>query len=69
MAHQIIGAHAESFSLPPEFSVIDPPDVTDVMDTLRADNGLVTSQRRAPRAANCADVYTRCAPTRAPVPM
>ena len=50
VAHQIIRAHAESFSLPPEFSVIDPPDVTTLMDTLRAENGLVTSQRRAPRA-------------------
>ena len=51
VAHQIIRAHAESFSLPPEFSVIDPPDVTNLMDTLRAENGLVGSQRRAPRAA------------------
>src|SRR5450755_2765422 len=68
VAHQIIRAHAESFSLPPEFSVIDPPDVTTLMDTLRAENGLVTSQRRAPRAGTCADIYTRCVNTRAPVP-
>jgi DNA helicase-2/ATP-dependent DNA helicase PcrA len=68
VAHQIIRAHAESFSLPPEFSVIDPPDVTNLMDTLRAENGLVTSQRRAPRAGTCADIYTRCVNTRAPVP-
>ena len=68
VAHQIIRAHAESFSLPPEFSVIDPPDVTNLMDTLRAENGLVTTQRRAPRAGTCADIYTRCVNTRAPVP-
>ncbi|HEX3388772.1 MAG TPA: ATP-dependent helicase [Streptosporangiaceae bacterium] len=68
VAHQIIRAHAEAFSLPPEFSVIDPPDVTNLMDTLRAENGLVTSQRRAPRAGTCADIYTRCVNTRAPVP-
>ena len=68
VAHQIIRAHAESFSLPPEFSVIGPPDVTNLMDTLRAENGLVTSQRRAPRAGTCADIYTRCVNTRAPVP-
>ena len=68
VAHQIIRAHAESFSLPPEFSVIDPADVTNLMDTLRAENGLVTSQRRAPRAGTCADIYTRCVNTRAPVP-
>ena len=67
VAHQIIRAHAV-FSLPPEFSVIDPPDVTNLMDTLRAENGLVTTQRRAPRAGTCADIYTRCVNTRAPVP-
>ncbi|MGH3281223.1 MAG: ATP-dependent helicase, partial [Trebonia sp.] len=68
VAHQIIRAHAESFSLPPAFSVIDPSDVTGLMDTLRADHGLVGSQRRAPRAGVCADIYTRCVNTRAPVP-
>src|SRR5258707_1316441 len=67
-APQIIRAHAESFSLPPEFSVIDPPDVTNLMDTLRAENGLLATQRRAPRAGICADIYTRCVNTRAPVP-
>jgi DNA helicase-2/ATP-dependent DNA helicase PcrA len=67
MAHQIIRAHAESFSLPPEFSVIDPSDVTDLMDVLRAEHGLVGTQRRAPRAGVCADIYTRCVNTHAPV--
>ena len=51
VAHQIIRAHAESFSLPPAFSVIDPADVADVLDALRADHDLVGTQRRAPRAA------------------
>ena len=67
MAHQIIRAHAESFSLPPAFSVIDPADATDLMDVLRAEHGLATAQRRAPRAGVCADIYTRCVNTRAPV--
>ncbi len=68
VAHQIIRAHAESFSLPPAFSVIDPPDVTDLMDAARAEHGLVGTQRRAPRAATCADIYTRCVNTHATVP-
>jgi DNA helicase-2/ATP-dependent DNA helicase PcrA len=67
IAHRIIRAHAESFSLPPAFSVIDPADVTDVLDSLRADHDLVGTERRAPRAPVCADIYTRCVNTRTPV--
>jgi DNA helicase-2/ATP-dependent DNA helicase PcrA len=67
VAHRIIRAHAESFSLPPEFSVIDPADVSDVLDTLRADHDLVGTRRRAPRAATCADIYTRCVNTGTPL--
>jgi len=67
IAHRLIRAHAESFSLPPDFTVIDPADVTDVMDTLRADHDLVGTRRRAPRAATCADIYTRCVNTSTPV--
>jgi DNA helicase II / ATP-dependent DNA helicase PcrA len=67
VAHQLIRAHAESFSLPPAFSVIDPPDMTDLMDAARAEHGLVSTQRRAPRASVCADIYTRCVNTHAKV--
>ena len=67
VAHRIIRAHAESFSLAPAFSVIDPADVADVLDTLRADHDLVGTRRRAPRAAVCADIYTRCVNTHTPV--
>jgi DNA helicase II / ATP-dependent DNA helicase PcrA len=67
IAHRIIRAHAESFSLPPEFSVLDPADVTDLLDVLRADHDLAGAQRRAPRAAVCADIYTRCVNTHATV--
>jgi DNA helicase II / ATP-dependent DNA helicase PcrA len=65
IAHRIIRAHAEAFALPPEFSVIDPADVADVMDTLRDANGLVgtTAGRRTPRAATCAEIYGRCVST------
>jgi DNA helicase II / ATP-dependent DNA helicase PcrA len=63
VAHRIIRAHAEAFALPPEFSVIDTADVSDVMDTLRDSHGLTGTGRRAPRAATCADIYTRCVST------
>ena len=67
IAHRIIRAHAESFSLPPEFSVIDPSDVADVLDVMRADHDLVGTQRRAPRAAVCASIYSRCVNTQATI--
>ncbi len=63
VAHRIIRAHAESFALPPAFSVIDPSDVADVMDTLRAEHRLAGTDRRAPRAPACADIYSRCVNT------
>ena len=63
IAHQIIRAHAESFSLPPAFSVLDPGDMTDILDSLREEHGLVGTARRSPRAPVCADVYLRCVAT------
>jgi DNA helicase-2/ATP-dependent DNA helicase PcrA len=67
IAHRIIRQFAEAFSLPPQFSVIDPGDVTDLFDVLRGNHGLVSTERRAPRAAVCADIYTRCLNTQQPV--
>jgi ATP-dependent DNA helicase UvrD/PcrA len=67
IAHRVIREHAEAFSLPPEFSVIDPGDVADLLDSLRLEHGLVGTERRAPRAAVCADIYTRCVNTQTPV--
>jgi DNA helicase-2/ATP-dependent DNA helicase PcrA len=67
IAHRIIRQHAESFSLPPEFTVIDPADVADLLDARREEHGLVGTQRRAPRAAVCADIYTRCVNTQTTV--
>ena len=65
VAHRVIRAHAEAFALPAEFTVIDPADASDVMDTLREANGLVgtTAGRRTPRAATCAEIYSRCVST------
>jgi DNA helicase-2/ATP-dependent DNA helicase PcrA len=67
IAHRIIREHAEAFSLPPEFTVVDQADVTDLLDARRAEHGLVGTQRRAPRASVCADIYTRCVNTQATV--
>jgi len=69
VAHRIIRAHAEAFALPPEFTVIDPADASDVMDTLRDAHGLVGTDagRRTPRAATCAEIYSRCVSTSTPL--
>jgi ATP-dependent DNA helicase UvrD/PcrA len=83
IAHRIIRAHAESFSLPPAFSLIDPADTADLLDVLRVETGLagggvlgppgggvpleVSTRRRVPRAPTCADIYMRCVSTQQPV--
>ena len=67
IAHKIIRQHAESFSLPPQFTILDQGDTTDLMDVLRPDHGLDNTGQRAPRAAACADIYTRCVNTGRPV--
>jgi DNA helicase II / ATP-dependent DNA helicase PcrA len=70
IAHKIIRQHAESFSLPPQFTILDPGDMAEILDVLRPDHGLAEvrgSGQRAPRAAACADIYTRCINTGRPV--
>jgi DNA helicase II / ATP-dependent DNA helicase PcrA len=70
IAHKIIRQHAESFSLPPQFTILDPADTADILDVLRPEHGLADpgqSMGRAPRAAACADIYTRCVNTGRPV--
>jgi DNA helicase II / ATP-dependent DNA helicase PcrA len=67
IAHKIIRQHAESFSLPPQFTILDQGDATDLLDVLRPDHGLDHTGQRAPRAAVCADIYTRCVNTARPV--
>jgi DNA helicase II / ATP-dependent DNA helicase PcrA len=67
IAHKIIRQHAESFSLPPQFTILDQSDATEVLDVLRPDHGLAEGGQRSPRAGTCADIYTRCVNTGRPV--
>jgi DNA helicase II / ATP-dependent DNA helicase PcrA len=67
IAHKIIRQHAESFSLPPQFTILDQADAADLMDVLRPEHGLAEPGQRAPRAATCADIYSRCVNTGRPV--
>jgi ATP-dependent DNA helicase UvrD/PcrA len=67
IAHKIIRRHAAAFSLSPQFTILDPGDTTDILDVLRPDHGLAGTGERTPRAATCADIYTRCVNTGQPV--
>jgi DNA helicase II / ATP-dependent DNA helicase PcrA len=67
IAHKIIRQHAESFSLPPQFTILDQADAADVLEVLRPDHGLADAGQRAPRAVACAEIYTRCVNTGRPV--
>ncbi|MGH3190093.1 MAG: ATP-dependent helicase [Streptosporangiaceae bacterium] len=67
LAHKIIRQHAESFSLPPQFTILDPADTADILDALRPDHALTDTGQRSPKAAACADIYTRCVNTGRPV--
>src|ERR1700739_1532990 len=40
IGHKIIRQHAESFSLPPQFTILDQADAADLMDVLRPAHGL-----------------------------
>ena len=67
VAHRLIGEHKDTLGLP-EVSVIDPGDVTDLMDLLRDEYGLAAadSGSRRPRPSTLADIYSRSVNTGRP---
>jgi DNA helicase-2/ATP-dependent DNA helicase PcrA len=67
VAHRLIGEHKDTLGLE-ELSVIDPGDVTDLMDLLRDDYGLTAtdSGSRRPRPSTLADIYSRAVNTGRP---
>ena len=69
VAHRLIAEHARRLGLA-AVSVLDPGDVTDLIDLLRDDHGLTATgrrrDRRLPRAATLADVYSRAVNTGRP---
>ena len=58
IAHRIIRAHAEAFSLPPAFSLIDPADTADLLDVPRAGPAWPVPSG-GHRAGRCAPTSTR----------
>ncbi|MCW2530313.1 MAG: UvrD/REP helicase [Pseudonocardiales bacterium] len=72
VAHRLVAEHAPQLGLA-EVSLIDPGDVTDLIDLLRDDHGLTNSPvdgakqaNRIPRAATLADIYSRSVNTGRP---
>ena len=59
IAHKIIRQHAESFSLPPQFTILDQADAADLMDVLRPDHGLAGAQPAWPVPAHDRPVRDR----------
>ena len=70
VAHRVIAEFADVLGLA-EVSVLDPGDVTDLLDLLRDDHGLTApaagGSARLPRPATLADVYSRAVNTGRPV--
>ncbi len=72
VAHRLVAEHASQLGLC-EVSVIDPGDVTDLLDMLRDDHGLASTpdqpahdRVRLPRASTLADIYSRSVSTARP---
>jgi DNA helicase-2/ATP-dependent DNA helicase PcrA len=69
IAHRLVAEHASQLGLA-EVSVIDPADVSDLLDLLRDEHGLTTESAadtgRLPRAATLADIYSRSVNTGRP---
>jgi DNA helicase II / ATP-dependent DNA helicase PcrA len=67
IAYRLIAEHAGALGLG-EVSVLDPGDVTDLMDLLRDEHGLTTAVAgvRTPRAATLTDIYSRAVNTGRP---
>ena len=59
IAHQVLRAWSSPLGLGEEFSVIDPADVTDVLDLLRHRHNLHGAAQRFPKPATLADLYSR----------
>lgn len=68
VAHRVLRRHAARLGLPEGFGVVDTADAADVVDLVRHDLGLSTTEgRRFPRKAALLDVYSRVVNTQRPL--
>ena len=59
VANRLLRLHGRALGLRPDFTVLDQGDAADVMDLLREELGFADRERRFPRKATLASVYSR----------
>ncbi len=64
---RLLRIHGEQIGLHPGFTIHDRRDSEDLLDVLRAELDLARGDRRFPRKATCADIYSRCVNAREPL--
>ena len=62
VAHRIVAEHAQHLGLG-EVTVLDPGDVTDLIDLLREEHGLTGTEQRLPTSQTLADICSRAVNT------
>jgi len=58
VGQRLLRLHAREIGLAPAFSVLDRADAEDLMDMVRADQGLARRERRFPRKGPCLSIYS-----------
>jgi DNA helicase-2/ATP-dependent DNA helicase PcrA len=59
VGNRLLRLHGRTLGLRPDFTVMDRADSADLMDLIRSDLGLGTTERRFPRKDTLADIYSR----------
>jgi len=59
VGNRLLRLHGRALGLRPDFTVMDRTDSADLMDLIRGDLGLGTTDRRFPRKDTLADIYSR----------
>ncbi|HSL11979.1 MAG TPA: ATP-dependent helicase [Actinomycetota bacterium] len=59
VANRLLRLHGRALGLRPDFTVLDQGDAADVMDLLREELGYADRERRFPRKATLAGIYSR----------
>jgi DNA helicase-2/ATP-dependent DNA helicase PcrA len=67
VAHQTLRRHHASVGLPEGFGVLDQGDSADLLDLVRGDLGILSGQRRLPKKATLASLYSRSVNTGIPL--
>lgn len=67
VAHHTLRRHHASVGLPEGFGVLDQGDSADLLDLVRSDLGILSGQRRLPKKATLASLYSRSVNTGVPL--